>query len=226
MPAINESRRIPALLTRTSRPPNSSIACRTTLSAPLQVETFSVLTTAVPPAAVISPATSWAGPVSAPSPSLLPPRSLTTTLAPSLANSSACSRPMPRAAHVTPPTRPSSAPIDRTPLLSVGYYREPVGDDEVTTARGLVCVACRSVAAAHGPDPGFQVVTGQHRLGETDREAFEPVDIRGGQLGEQPPRTEHHGAQPVRDDAGQTGVPGHLFVEVDRHRVTGRGRVA
>src|ERR1700722_7376792 len=209
-----------------SRPPNSSIACRTALSAPLQVETFSVLTTAVPPAAVISSATSCAGPVSAPSPSLLPPRSLTTILASSLANSSACSRPMPRPAPVMTATRPSSAPIDRTPLLSVGDYREPVSDDEVTTAGGLECVACRSVAAADGPDPGFQVVTGQHRLGEPDREALEPVDIRTGELGEHRPRRERHGAQPVRDDAGQTGVPGHLLVEVDRHRVTGRSRVA
>src|ERR1700692_3173711 len=183
MPAINESRRIPALLTRMSRPPNSSIACRTTLSAPLQVETFSVLTTAVPPGAVLSFATSGAVPVSAPSPSLLPPRSLTTTLAPSLANSSACSRPMPRPAPVMTATRPSSAPIDRTPLLSVGYYRAPVTDDEVTTAGGLECVACRSVGASDGPDPGLQVVTGQHRLGEPDRAAPEPADSPAGEVG-------------------------------------------
>src|SRR5271163_2817274 len=229
MPAINGSRRIPALLTRMSSPPNSSIACRTTLSAPLQVETFSVLTTAVPPAALISAATSCAGPVSAPSPSLLPPRSLTTILAPSLANSSACERPMPRPPPVITATRPSNAPIDRTPLLSVGYYREPVSDGQllaiVTASRGLECVACRSVGAPDGPDPGFQVVTGQYRLGEPDREALEPVDIRTGQLGEYRPRRERHRAQPVRDDAGQTGVPGHVLVKVDRHRVTRRGRV-
>ena len=29
----------------------------------------------------------------------------------------------------------------------------------------------------------------------------------------------------MRDDPGQTGIPGHLFVEVNRHRVAGRGRV-
>src|ERR1700722_18997118 len=194
MPAMNESRRIPALLTNTSKRPNSAMACSTTLSAPLQVAIFSVLATAVPPASVISCTTSRAGPLSAPFPALSPPRSLTMTLAPSLANSSACSRPMPRPAPVITATRPSSAPIDRTPLLSVGYYREPVSDDQVTTAGGLECVACRSVGAADSPDPGFQVVTGQHRLGESDREPLEPVDIRAGKLGEHGPRGKRHGA--------------------------------
>src|ERR1700722_20728362 len=157
MPAMNESRRIPALLTNTSKRPNSAMACSTTLSAPLQVAIFSVLATAVPPAAVISSTTSRAGPLSAPSPALLPPRSLTTTLAPSLANSSACSRPMPRPAPVMTATRPSNAPIDRTPLLSVGQYGQAVGDHEIVAARGLECVAFRSVGAADRPDPGFQV---------------------------------------------------------------------
>src|SRR4051794_37423413 len=45
---------------------------------------------------------------SPPSPCMSPPRSLTTTLAPSLAKSSACSRPMPRPAPVMMATRPSS----------------------------------------------------------------------------------------------------------------------
>src|ERR1700679_3414885 len=170
--------------------------------------------------------TTWpAGPRAEPGPSTSAPRSLMTSLAPSLANSRACSRPMPRPAPVMTATRPSSAPIDRTPLLSVGYYREPVGDDEVTTAGGLECVACRSVGAADSPDPGFQVITGQHRLGESDREPLEPVALPAGKLGEHGPRGERHGAQPVRDDPGQTGISGHLFVEVNRHRIAGRGRV-
>src|SRR5580692_10538835 len=124
----------------------------------------SPLATASPPMARTSSTTSPAGPVELPELSISPPKSLTTTLAPSLANSSACSRPMPRPAPVMTATRPSNAPIDRTPLLSVGYYREAVSDDEVTTAGGLECVACRSVGASDGPDPGLQVVTGQHRL--------------------------------------------------------------
>ena len=45
-----------------------------------------------------------------PEPSTSPPRSLTTTLAPWLANSSACSRPMPRPAPVMTTTRPSQIP--------------------------------------------------------------------------------------------------------------------
>src|SRR5215471_4368357 len=60
---------------------------------------------------MISSATSWAGVLSAPSPSRAPPRSFTTTLAPSLARSSASPRPIPRPAPVTIATFPSSAPI-------------------------------------------------------------------------------------------------------------------
>ena len=48
-----------------------------------------------------------------------PPRSLTTTLAPSSANSSACSRPMPRPAPVMTATRPSSAPMCASLLRNV-----------------------------------------------------------------------------------------------------------
>src|SRR4029079_1622579 len=67
----------------------------------------------------------WAGVASAPAPSLAPPRSLTTTIAPSAANSRACSRPRPRPAPVMIATRPSSAPMvgpflarpDRTPRV-------------------------------------------------------------------------------------------------------------
>ena len=48
-----------------------------------------VLATAVPPMAVISSTTCWAGPASPPLPSWAPPRSLTTTFAPSSAISRA-----------------------------------------------------------------------------------------------------------------------------------------
>src|SRR5262249_20417075 len=51
--------------------------------------------------------TSCAGPSSAPSPAIEPPRSLTTTRAPARARASACSRPMPRPAPVTIATLPS-----------------------------------------------------------------------------------------------------------------------
>jgi hypothetical protein len=54
--------------------------------------------------------TSPAGPAELPDPSGSDPRSLTTTLAPWRANSSACSRPMPRPAPVTITTRPSQIP--------------------------------------------------------------------------------------------------------------------
>ena len=75
-----------------------------------------MLATASPPRAWISSTTSWAGPASAPVPSIVPPRSLTTILAPWAASISECSRPMPRPAPVTMHTRPSHSPtMVRTP---------------------------------------------------------------------------------------------------------------
>ena len=56
------SRRMPALFTTTSRRPNVSIACLTTLPAPSQLEMSSPLATASPPMPSISATTSWAGP--------------------------------------------------------------------------------------------------------------------------------------------------------------------
>src|SRR5215469_4492751 len=67
----------------------------------------------------ISLTTSPAGPVEEPVPSISPPRSLITTLAPSRAKSRACSRPMPRPAPVMTTTRPSQIP---TLLSSFGVW--------------------------------------------------------------------------------------------------------
>jgi len=104
------SRRMPALFTTTSIPPNVSTACRISRSAPAQEEMSSVFATASPPAAVISSATAWAGPADDPVPSREPPRSLTTTLAPCAANVRACARPMPLPAPVITTTRPVHNP--------------------------------------------------------------------------------------------------------------------
>src|SRR5579862_1781241 len=115
MLTIMRSRRMPALLTRTSRPPNVSTAWWTMRAAPAQSATSSVLATASPPASAIDAATSRAGPPSAPVPSRAPPRSLTTTRAPWAASISAWSRPIPRPAPVTMHTRPSrERPITRS----------------------------------------------------------------------------------------------------------------
>ncbi len=111
------SRRIPALFTSVCRPPKVSIAAATIDFAPSQVATEAPFATARPPNSAISSTTSWAGPTSPPSPTWLPPRSLTTTLTPSRAINSACSRPTPRPAPVTMTTRPSSTP---TVPLAVG----------------------------------------------------------------------------------------------------------
>ena len=59
------SRRIPALLTRMSRRPNSSIACWIMRPAPAKSATFSPFATASPPAALISSTTCSAGAASA-----------------------------------------------------------------------------------------------------------------------------------------------------------------
>src|SRR4051794_23133975 len=111
MLTITRSRRMPALLTRMSRSPKCSIALLIKRCAPCQSATLSPLTIASPPIASISATTCCAGVASVPVPSLAPPRSLTTTRAPSRANSSACSRPIPRPAPVMIATRPSSDPI-------------------------------------------------------------------------------------------------------------------
>jgi hypothetical protein len=101
------SRRMPALLTTMSILPKASRAAVTMASAPSGVATLSGLATASPPFLVISSTTSCAGPADAPTPERSPPRSLTTTLAPRAASSSACCRPSPCPAPVTIATRPS-----------------------------------------------------------------------------------------------------------------------
>src|SRR6185503_5561997 len=65
-----------------------------------------------------------ATPVSAPSPSAEPPRSFTTTLAPSVAASSEISRPMPRPAPVTTMTLPSTHLA--TTILPLPALRQPL----------------------------------------------------------------------------------------------------
>src|SRR5438309_1218025 len=128
------SRRTPALLTRTWRPPKASTAALMSRWPASQSATLSALAMASPPMALISSTTCWAGVRSSPEPSMAPPRSLTTTLAPSEANSSACSRPMPRPAPVMTATRPSSAPISvsfrsngREPAPSPALVRQACG---------------------------------------------------------------------------------------------------
>ena len=84
------------MLTTTWRSPKVDTACSTIARAPSNELTLSVFATAWPPAATISSTTDCAAEMSEPDPSTAPPRSLTTTLAPSDPNNKACSRPMPR----------------------------------------------------------------------------------------------------------------------------------
>src|SRR5271170_7795344 len=69
-----------------------------------------------------SSTTSPAGPLEEPEPSTSAPRSLMTSLAPWLANSRACSRPMPRPAPVMTTTRPSQIPTCSAPLVLVSSF--------------------------------------------------------------------------------------------------------
>src|ERR1700730_16765931 len=99
------SRRMPALLMTPSILPKFSTAVLIMRSAPAGSVTLSALGTALPPAAAVSSQPFWAGVgLPPPSPSAVPPRSFTTTLAPSLAAKSAISRPMPPPAPVTSTT--------------------------------------------------------------------------------------------------------------------------
>jgi hypothetical protein len=104
------SRRMPALLTSTSRPPNVVTAVSMSRLAPSQSLMSSPLATASAPMARTSSTTSPAGPADDPLPSTSAPRSLTTTLAPWRANSMAWPLPIPRPAPVTTTTRPSHSP--------------------------------------------------------------------------------------------------------------------
>src|SRR5215471_10634953 len=104
------SRRTPALLTTTSRPPKWSSAACTIFCAELHSATESVLIAATPPAPSISCFVSSAGVAERPSPASEAPISLISTFAPARAIASAISRPMPPPAPVTAAILPSSIP--------------------------------------------------------------------------------------------------------------------
>src|SRR5947209_9643046 len=123
--AIIRSRTMPALFTRTSKPPKVSTAVLIRAAAWSQSAMLEPSTMASPPAEVISSTTLCAAlPPPAGEPSRPTPMSLTTTRAPSAAKANACARPMPPPAPVTMTTRPSTNPIFgpscSSPLLDRG----------------------------------------------------------------------------------------------------------
>src|SRR4051794_4769446 len=114
---------MPALLTTMSTCPNSCTAVSIRVRPPAAVATDEVSATAAPPASLISRTTSCAGEDEEPEPLTEPPMSLTTTAAPSEANSRACERPRPAPAPVTTATRPrngASSSDDTSRLRSGG----------------------------------------------------------------------------------------------------------
>ncbi len=172
---------MPALFTSMCRSPKASRAAVTTRWPPSQSETSSVFATASPPSSLISSTTFWAVVRSSPEPFTAQPRSLTTTLAPSLANNNACSRPIPRPAPVMIATLPSSAPmtvpfflVDPPPPRSPEWVKLP--------AAGPVAVSCR-IQAAHRHvgrmhRPGSSGMLGAPRCisaGPPDRRGDAPV---------------------------------------------------
>src|ERR1700674_4215183 len=166
------SRRMPALLTTPSSLPKLSIAVLTILLAGIASATVSKLATAVPPRCLISSTTSSAGAALDPEPSAAPPGSLTTTFAPSPAQSSAISRPMPRPAPVTMMTLSWSDLAISASLKSDALGSAFVGEDDGAGRRehAADAVADRDLGvldlgrrdAAHLPDAFLQRVHAVH----------------------------------------------------------------
>src|ERR1700749_947502 len=132
--------------------------------------TDSKLGTAVPPRFLISATTSSAGPDAEPAPSEEPPGSLTTTLAPSAAQSSAISRPMPRPAPVTMMTlscsdfAKASSRVVRASALVRKNDRARCGEHaaDAVTDRNLRVRHLRRRNAAHLPHALLQCVHAVH----------------------------------------------------------------
>src|ERR1700755_344314 len=114
------SSRMPALLTRISARPKCLMASSNTDWPPAMVEISAPLAMARPPSALIASTTFCAIETSPPEPSRGPPRSLTTTAAPSRANRLASASPRPPPAPVISAALPSSNPIVSSPLCIIG----------------------------------------------------------------------------------------------------------
>src|SRR5271166_2969824 len=136
------SRRMPALLTRMSARPKCLMASSNTDWPPSRVAMAAPFATARPPSALIASTTLSAIDLSAPEPSRGPPRSLTTTAAPSRANSLAYASPSPPPAPVISATLPSSSPM---PSSRYYYFPSFRGASERRT-RNLEILRC---ATAH-----------------------------------------------------------------------------
>src|SRR6056297_1487244 len=125
------SRRIPALLTRMSIRPHWSMVWATMAFTSSSFATLAPLAIASPPAASISATTARAASLEPPVPSLLLPRSLTTTFAPRFASSIAWQRPRPWPAPVTIATLPSyrivivASSCSLTPASGAYHHGEP-----------------------------------------------------------------------------------------------------
>src|SRR3984893_15792863 len=159
------ARGMPALLTTPSGLPKGSVAALTIRLAGIASATVSKFATAVPPRFLISSTTSSAGAAFDPEPSAATPGSLTTTFAPSAAQSSAISRPMPRPAPVTMMDFPSSDLVTTDYLAFIrknnrAARREHTAD--AVTDGNLRILHLRRRDAAHLPYAFLQRVHAVH----------------------------------------------------------------
>src|SRR5690348_8662156 len=181
---------MPAGLITACRPLNVSIACSIMWATPLRLVTLSEFDTALPPAATISRATISAGPAEPSSPpATAPPRSLTTTLAPSFAANSAHSLPMPLAPPVTRTTLPASTPMWflRARLSSLETSEPTLSDASEWTIRSErpedALLVDTLNEAAFGPGrfakSAYRLREGVSHLGELSFVAIEGRKFRG-----------------------------------------------
>jgi hypothetical protein len=123
---------MPAFAQSKSTLPHSLVARATMALTCSKFETSAPSAMATPPALLISSTTLSAGVSEPPVPSRAPPKSLTTTFAPRLANPSACTRPSPLPAPVTIATRPSNLIVMSAFLFS--YFLLPLWEKVARSA--------------------------------------------------------------------------------------------
>src|SRR5882757_3979275 len=190
-----------------SRPPNFSTAAPTKRSAKPGSETLPLTAIASPPAALISATTASPGAAS---------RSLTTTLAPSLASFSAMARPMPRPDPVMSETFPLSFDI---------WYPRSERDDGFA---GELDLAVLVFGRQREPGPLFALVLDQlghvtlagqtcTKLGDRCKSCRKRTNtVRRNRIGQRLSEIAHH-QHAVREHIRETRVLGEI--DVDMHRI-------
>src|SRR5438874_3233959 len=155
---------MPALAHKRSTLPHSLVARSTIAVTCSKLETSAPSAIAVPSALRISSTTASAGESEPPLPSRVPPKSLTTTFAPRLANPNACARPRPLPAPVTMATRPSNLIaivqfllLLPSPLVGEGGAKRRMGGCLYRRVRGEIPLTRLRVSRSHPLPQGERV---------------------------------------------------------------------